>query len=205
MKFSTFAERLLLYKANRSIARGERARIKQQELEREFAGYQRANKELMMWAERYPDHPYLYVISQEIEKIDLDLRYTELTRGRKMGLAAVNGLRNLRGRLPQEEVKKYDVETFRKNLIGKGVTFSILVVLFFTFCHSPKTSSPTTTSSLVTTEPSATPSPTPSPTPSTTTDWSVASATPSVIETPAPSFTPTPTPRPFKHRHRKIQ
>ena len=193
MKFSTFAERLLLYKANRSIARGERARIKEQELEREFAGYQRANKELTMWAERYPDHPYLYVISQEIERIDQDLRYNDLTRGRKMGIAAINGLRILRNKLPAEEVKKYDWEVLRNNIIGKGIGLSILTIIFLAVCHGPKTTpnSPSENTTIA----SATPQP--------ITVASISDPQPTPETTPTPEPTPTPTPRLLKHRHHK--
>jgi hypothetical protein len=193
MKLSNALERLLLYKVNRGIARGERAHIKARELQRELAGYQAAQKELSMWAQRYPTHQYLFVISAEIDKIDADLRLTDLTRARKEGLAVTNGLRILKTQLPPEAVKAYQADKTKKWFISRGLT-GLGLLLLFPLCHgsgggsshSPASSgtSPTVLRALPVETPAAT---------------AIVEATP-VAEPSVNEPIATPTPSPHHHR-----
>jgi hypothetical protein len=85
--------RVISSEINRSIARAERNQIKANELKREIAAGREAYESFIKWAELNPDHPLVRQMNSEAEKIDGDLRLTEVTRLTRSSTLMQNGWR----------------------------------------------------------------------------------------------------------------
>jgi hypothetical protein len=89
--------RLLVYKVNRSIARDERARIHQKQLENIGAQLKRNTKQLQKIVEQHQDNPKLQQLVAKLEgettRLQNDLRLSPDGRLKRFATLAENGLR----------------------------------------------------------------------------------------------------------------
>jgi hypothetical protein len=191
--------RLLVYKANRSISRGERARQHQREIEATSRQMTRDMEKFKVWAEDgNMEHPLTLQISAAIEQIHGDLRLTNETRMQKMAVVMANAVRLMPPPVKGSKLEKYNNRMHLQSVL-KGTMWAVGVIMIMSYCHSSQ--KPTVTAPVVETA-----SPTATPTPSVELA-SVEELSAPIIPTPAPilEMTPMPTPVSVKrtHRHHK--
>jgi hypothetical protein len=165
--------RVVSSEINRSIARSEAQNRKTNEINREIASGKDANAAFAKWIELNPNHPLLEQYTLEVNKVNNDLRLTDVTRGIKMARIAQNAWR-----LAQQESQAGRAQALPasanpivKKALFKGAVFLTIFGFIMVTCSKHETQQPEQAAAAPAAEVS-----TPAPTP---------------VATPAAIFTPT--------------